>query len=193
MFTEDYLMRIINQVLAALMAAAGLRKKGRYDEARQAIDQAVEQLTTLPAGVVDMMEDSEVVSRLTVNGGPDVGRLALLADLYDEEGQILLAAGMSDQANAAFRRFLRFLLEAGLADDARLTREICQKIEAGRNRLNIKFLPIDTLLALSDYYQRLLARDDSFLSSIDVSRHAVNQVLKDLQNQIASTNPSLGG
>lgn len=28
MFTEDYLMRIINQALAALMTAIGLRKAG---------------------------------------------------------------------------------------------------------------------------------------------------------------------
>lgn len=193
MFTEDYLMRIINQVLAALMAAAGLRKKGRYEEARQAIDQAVEQLTTLPASVVDMMEDSELLSNLTVNGSLEVGRLSLLADLYDEEGQILLAEGMPDQANAAFMRVLRFFLEVALSDESLVTIETCQKIETGRNRLKTNLLPIDTLLALSDYYQRLLAMDDSFLASIGISRHTVDQVLKDLQNQIRSTTPSLGG
>jgi tetratricopeptide (TPR) repeat protein len=193
MFTEDYLMRIINQVLAALMAAAGLRKKGRYEEARQAIDQAVEQLTTLPASVVDMMEDSEVLSSLSANGSLEVGRLSLLADLYDEEGQILLAAGMQDQANAVFSRALRFNLETALSDDTLLTNETCKKIETGRNRLKTNILPIDTLLALSDYYQRLLARDDSFLASIDISRPAVDQILHDLQNQIRSNTPSLGG
>ena len=75
MFTEDYLMRIINQVLAALMAAAGLRKAGRYEEARQAIDQAVEQLTTIPASVADGMDDSTLLSKLVENGSLDVGRL----------------------------------------------------------------------------------------------------------------------
>jgi hypothetical protein len=56
MFTEDYLMRIINLAIATLMISIGLKKAGKYSEARQVIQQAIEQLTTLPANIVDQMD-----------------------------------------------------------------------------------------------------------------------------------------
>ncbi len=68
MFTEDYLMRIINQAIAVLMIAIGLRKAGKYSEALQAIQQAIEQLTTLPENIVDQMDDGSILSMLVDAG-----------------------------------------------------------------------------------------------------------------------------
>jgi hypothetical protein len=187
MFNEDYLMRIINQVLAALMAAAGLRKAGRYEEARQAVDQAVEQLTTIPASVADGMDDSVLLSKLVENGALDVGRLEILADLYIEEAQIQTSLGMPVQAEAAYARALRFYLEVTLSEDARMTVENCRKVEEWRSRLKMDNLPPDTQLALSDYFLRLLEQDDPFLTSLDHTRSTVSQAQQDIQKRMSST------
>jgi tetratricopeptide (TPR) repeat protein len=187
MFTEDYLMRIINQVLAALMTAIGLRKAGKYSEARQAVEQAIEQLTVLPANVIDLMEDAALLSMLTFNGQLEVDRLATLADLYQEQGEILFGMGQPVQSSVAFARALRFNLEVALFDDANLSTENTGKIEGLVQRLIDRALPFDTQLALSDYYLRLLEKDDRFLAAAGLSRDQVSRIQADLQNQINSS------
>lgn len=192
MFTEDYLMRIINQVLAVLMTAIGLRKAGKYSEARQAVEQAIEQLTGLPASVVDLMEDAALLSVLTANGQLEVGRLALLADLYQEQGEILFGLGQPVQGSVAFARALRLTLEVALFEDANLSTENIGKIEGLLQRLKDRTLPFDAQLALSDYYQRLLEKDNQTLAAAGLSRDQVSGFLAELQDQINSSPTSTG-
>ncbi len=187
MFTEDYLMRIINQAIAALMTAIGLRKKGRYSEASQAIEQAIEQVTTLPAAVVDQMEDGGVLSMLASNGQLDIGRLAILADLYQEQGEILSRMNRTVQSTFAFSRALRFDLEVSLADVDGISKEYIVKIDSLVNKLKGSSLPVETQLALSDFYQRLLDMDDRSITAIGSSREKVNQSLTKLQAQLGSS------
>jgi hypothetical protein len=186
MFTEDYLMRIINQAFAALMIAIGLRKAGKYAEALQAVQQAIEQLTTLPANLVDQMDDSSVLSMLSAQGKLDVGRLAILADIYQEEGEILYKEEKPGQGGAAFARSLRFILEVTLAEDANLSNENIGKVSNLVQRLEGISLPVDTQLALSDYYMRLLEKDDQSLIAAGTSRPQVSQALTKLQGQPGS-------
>ncbi len=192
MFTEDYLMRIINAAIAALMTAISLRKAGKYSEARQAIQQAIEQLTTLPANLVDQMDDGSILSMLTTQGQLDIGRLAILADLYQEQGEILFNLGQQVQGSVASARALRFTLEVVLSDDNHLSPENMAKIETLVQRLKQNPLPIDTQLALSDYYRRLLDKDDQTLAAGGTSRKQIDQTLARLQEQINSSMNTIG-
>ena len=187
MFTEDYLMRIINMAIAALMTAVGLRKAGKYSEALQAIQQAIEQVTTLPANLFDQMDDSNILSLLVTQGQLDVGRLAILAELYQEQGEILYKMDRSVQARHAFARALRFLLEVALSEDVNLSSENIGKVEALIKRLKGDTLPVETCLALSDYYQRVLDKDDQTLVAAGTSRAQVSQELDRLQEQLKSS------
>jgi tetratricopeptide (TPR) repeat protein len=184
MFTEDYLMRIINQAIAALMIAIGLKKAGKYSEAHQAVEQAIEQLTTLPANVVDQMEDGSILSMLTSNGQLDIGRLAILADLYQEQGEILLTLDQPAQSSAAFSRALRLTLEVTLSEAASLSADNIGKVDVLVQRLKGLALPVETQLALSDYYLRLLELDTRSLDAAGTSREQVNQLLAKLQAQL---------
>ncbi|KAF0109052.1 MAG: hypothetical protein FD146_96 [Anaerolineaceae bacterium] len=192
MFTEDYLMRIISQAIAALMNAIGLRKAGKYAEASQSVEQAIEQLTALPANVVDQMEDAALLSVLTANGQLDIGRLAILADLYQEQGEILFGLDQPAQGLIAFERALRFILEVTLAEDANLSTENIGKVEVLVKRSKGAALPVETQLALSDYYQRLLEKDDQNLTAAGTSRKQVSQMLARLQDQINSSTNTIG-
>jgi hypothetical protein len=183
MFTEDYLMRIINQALAALMTAVGLRMAGKYSEALQTIQQAIEQLTTLPANLIDQMDDASILSMLTAQGQLDVGRLAILADLYQEQGEILFKLDQPVQGCIALARALRFILEVALSDYANLSTENIGKVEVLIQRLEGGALPVETQLALSDYYQCLLEKDDQSLAAAGTSREQVGQMLARLQEQ----------
>ncbi len=192
MFTEDYLMRIINQAFAALMTAIGLKKAGKYSEARQAIQQAIEQLTTLPANLVDQMDDGSILNMLATQGQLDIGRLAILADLYQEQGEILFKLGQSVQGYIAFAHALRFILEVSLSDAANLSADTIGKVEGLIQQLKGRPLPVETQLALSDYYWRLLEKDDQCLVAAGTSRKQTSQALAELQNQLGPSQNTIG-
>jgi tetratricopeptide (TPR) repeat protein len=192
MFTEDYLMRIINLALAALMTAVGLKKAGKYTEARQAIQQAIEQLTTLPENIVDQMDDGSILSMLSAQGQLDVGRLAILADLYQEQGEILIKLDQSVQGSIAYARALRFILEVSLSEADNLFTGNIGKVNVLIRRLKGFTLPVETQLALSDYYQRLLEKDDQSLVVAGTSRKQINQALANLHDQLGSSQNTIG-
>jgi len=193
MFTEDYLMRIINQGIAALMIAIGLRKAGKNSEALLAIQQAIEQLTTLPANLIDQMDDASILSLLSAQGQLDIGRLAILADLYHEEGEILFRLEQPAQGFISFARALRFNLEVALSEDVNLFSENISKVEGLVQRLKGLAFPVETQLALSDFYQRLLEKDDQNLAAAGTSRKQVSQALAELQDQIGPSQKTTGG
>ena len=192
MFTEDYLMRIINQTIAALMTAIGLRKAGKNSEALQAIQQAIEQLTTLPANLIDQMDDAIILSMLSAQGQLNIGRLAILADLYQEEGEILFKLEQPAQGFISFARALRFTLEVVLSEDDDLSSENIGKVEGLVQRLKGRAFPVETQLALSDFYQRLLEKDDPSLTTAGTSRKQVSQALAELQDQLGPIQNTIG-
>jgi tetratricopeptide (TPR) repeat protein len=187
MFTEDYLMRIINQAIAALMTAIGLRKAGKYSEAQQVIQQAIEILTNLPANLIDQMDDGSILGMMTTQEHLDTGRLVLLADLYQEHGEILFKLAQPVQASIAFASALRFILEVALSEAANLSAENIDKVTVLVQRLEGCALPVETRLALSDYYQRLLEKDDQSLFAAGTSRKQVDQALAKIQDKLGSS------
>jgi hypothetical protein len=111
----------------------------------------------------------------------DLGRLAILADIYQEQGEILIMQDQPIQGGAAFTRSLRFILEVVLAEDNNLSAENIGKVTNLAQRLEGSFLPVETQLALTDYYLRLLEKDDQLLIAAGTSRAHVSQALANLQ------------
>ena len=170
MLTEDYIMRMINQALAVLLIALGLKKAGQLSEALQTFDQAIENLIGLNARLAKQLDDSLLLEMLTFQGKLDVERLLVLADIYREQAEVYSMQGQPENSQFAAQRSLRFYLEAALALDANPDLELIQKIEALRHQLDPASLPVDTRLALLDYIDRLLASDDDILAAASVSR-----------------------
>jgi len=192
MFTEDYLMRIINQAVAALMTAIGLRKAGKYSEALQIIQQAIEMLTNFPSNLADQMDDDSILGTLTTQEQLDIGRLAILSDIYQEQGEILLKLNQPVQGSIVFASALRFILEVSLSDAANISIENIGKVEALIRQLNEYVLPVETQLALSDYYQHLLETDDQSLVAAGTSRDQVSQALARLQEKLDLSQITIG-
>lgn len=179
MLTEDYIMRMINQVLAVFLQALGLKKAGQFSEALQVFDQAVESLLGLRASLAKQFEDRQLLDLLTFQDKLDVDRLLVLADIYREEGEVYALQGQPEQSLFAAQRSLRLYLEAALATEANPTIELVQKIEAQHSRLSAPDLPVETRLAMLDYFDHLLASGEDFLATAGLSR-------PDLQTTLAS-------
>jgi len=175
MLSEDYIMRLINQALAVLMIALGLKKAGQLTEALQTFDQAVESLIGLNARLAKQLDDSLLLDMLTFQGKLDLDRLLLLADIYREQAEVYTMQGQPENSRFAAQRSLRLFLEATLVIEANPDLEFIHKIEVLRHKLDPASLPIETRLALLDYLDRLIASDDDFLASAELSRPVLSE------------------
>ncbi len=182
MLTEDYIMRMINQALAVLMIALGLKKAGQYSEALQTYDQAIENLLGLNAHLAKQLDDSQLLDRLTFLGKLDVDRLMVLADIYREEAEVHALQGQPESSQFAAQRSLRLYLEAALESKDYFNIELIQKIETLRPILATPPLPLETRLALLDYLDRLLASGDDFLGAAGLSKQNLMEAYSSLQS-----------
>jgi hypothetical protein len=151
LLTEDYILRMINQAVAALLKAAGLKKRGKYEEACQAIDQALTGLTGMDAGLVKQLDDRSLLTALTTPLGLDTARLAAVARLFKAEGEVLEAQKRLAESTMDYLRALSFSLEAALhgETDPALAADIDELVR----RLQGTPLPLETQGLLQDYEQ----------------------------------------
>ena len=145
---EDRLFQmLIAAVTETLAKLANLKTAGFYQEAREEIDQDLEELLGLKADLVRRLSDAHIIEMLTVNDVIDVGRLHYVAELFREDGEILRIQGQTVEGQASQIRALNLFLEAAFAAGDRIP-EIHERIES----LFVKFavsLSEDILFSLS--------------------------------------------
>jgi tetratricopeptide (TPR) repeat protein len=152
MLTEDYLMRMINLALAAILRAAGLKVAGQYQQGLQMLDQALEGLFGMRADLLKRLEDEVLLQRLTEQGKLDPDLLLVAADIFKEEGEILRLQGHLSEAVDSFQRALTFALEAGfLLQDSRPA-QVLDKVDSLLQALKDVPLSVDTRYALFCFF-----------------------------------------
>jgi hypothetical protein len=154
MFSEDYLMRIITQAIAALARVLGLKKAGKYHEALQMIDQALEQLLNLKPDIIKQLEDKSLLQMLTKEGQLDIERLGLIADLFKEEGDIFAAQERFSESRASYIRSLMYTLETGFDEVNQKSSELAGKIEERVHKVGLQNIPDEVCWTLFCYYEQ---------------------------------------
>ena len=153
MLTEDYIMRMINMAIAALLQAIGLRKAGEYTQAIVTIDQALEQLTGLRADLLLRLDDRALLNSLSIQGELDQERAILVADLCSEQSEVYLAQNRPEAACLSRVRALTLYLEA--TADLPIDLPLQEKI----NQIALAALecqaPFETRFALYSYYENI--------------------------------------
>ncbi len=153
LLTEDYLIRMINMMVAALLQVVGLRQAGSYAEAQIAIDQVIEQVFGLRADLVRRLDDGYLLARLTHQGVLNTDQLLLLADLLQEEAALFDEGHHPAESYWSYLRALNFYLEVDLRGGPFDYPEPHDKIEAVLSELGRFSLPSDTLYSLATYYE----------------------------------------
>lgn len=151
--TEDYLIRIINQVLAVLAAIVGLKTAGQYLEAQQLVDQGFETLFGLRSDLLKLLDDDRLKDMLTNQGRLDLQRLTLAADLFKEQGDIQMAGGNREAMRGDYQRALNFYLEAALGGQADQEPDLPVKIDHLIKALSDAPFPADIQYSLFNYYE----------------------------------------
>lgn len=184
MLTEDYLIRRINQAIALLLHAIGLRKNGQIEAALTDLDIALELLIGMRSHLIKEMSDASILGMLTVRGEIDWERLALVAELFKEEGQLYLAENQERLAVQDFTRALSFSLEVALADMAGLQAEqIIQIAELSRWTAGQPYA-MELQVSRYNYLRELLAKDDALLAAGGVSRAQLEGDLAELKQRL---------
>ena len=155
MLTEDYLIRMINLAISALLRIVGLKKAGDFQEARLLIDITFEQMLGLRASVAKNLDDGRLYYLLTRNNRLDTRRLALIAELFWHEGEIAAAQNREQESREAYTRALRYNLEVlfSATDDTNLQDEVRPKIELLTQSVDVASLGAETLWPLAGYYE----------------------------------------
>jgi len=107
MFREDYILRIIQQLVDAIARIAGFNRRGEHDKALAEAEQAWGKLLDAPRELIDAVDSATLASMLR-----DPEKMRIAVQLLHEEGRAL--AGKGDPLHAAlrYRRALELLLEA---------------------------------------------------------------------------------
>lgn len=186
MFSEDFVLRMINQAVAVLVQVIGLKKAGQLEQARQAIDQALEILFGLRGDLVRGMDDSGLLALLNLASERDLERLAIIADLFREDGEVLTAQGRSAEGAAQLARALRFYLEVALGGLPGEAPELAGRIDRLYVTMNAASLPTDTQLALLDYYERRLVGEAPGPASGGMDRQQVDTAVAALRRRLGN-------
>jgi hypothetical protein len=152
MFTEDYVLRMINLAVAAMLKILGLKDAGDYPGALQSIDQALEQLLGLKADLIRQLDEESLLRFLSREDRLDIDRLSLVADLFKEEGDILALQGRTTASRESYLRSLNLHLEAGFSESTLTPADLAGKVEALINKLELQALPDGTYWTLFCYY-----------------------------------------
>jgi hypothetical protein len=110
--SEDYLIRLISQAVAALQLIAGLRVAQRYKEAGQQVDEALEGQFGLRASLLKELDDERLKEMLTTGGRLELERFLLVADLFRESAELAQRSGDEPAFRRDGGRALRFYRQA---------------------------------------------------------------------------------
>jgi hypothetical protein len=154
MLTEDYFMRMINQMLAVLTQILYHREAGQYQEAHVLIDRSLEQLLGVRPELLNQMDDTSILRLLTTQGELDPDRLALVADLYKLEGDLLKDQDKNHESILDYQRSLSFYLEISLSGRDQGLNDLDFKIDQIYLDISGHEFPIEVRYLLFDYYEK---------------------------------------
>ena len=153
MLSDDFIIRMIRQATAVLKRIIGLKQAGDYQEALEEINHSLEQLLGMDIEIIRMMDDDSIYEILTQNDQIDLERLGFIADLYKEEGDILLLQNQKQQSENYYLSSLNYYLKVSINSESSSQKELSQKIEEIIQKLGSYNYPNKTLYDLFCYFE----------------------------------------
>jgi tetratricopeptide (TPR) repeat protein len=153
MLSDDYIIRMIRQATAVLKKIIGLKQAGDYQEALEEINHSLEPLLGMDIEIIKMMDDESIYGILTQNEQIDLEKLGFIADLYKEEGEILLLQNQKQQSENYYLSSINYYLKISINSESSYQKELSQKIEEIIQKLGNYNYPNKTLFDLFCYFE----------------------------------------
>lgn len=146
MFREDYVRRMLEQAVTAVTAILGLTRLERYPEALSEVDRALQRILGLHLSLVAGLPAAELVPMLRWGEKLDIGKLVVLAELLQAEGDIYAAQHQPGEAQARYLKALELVLEVAFESEKNLA-AVQPRVAALQLRLDGAALPVPAELA----------------------------------------------
>ncbi|MCC7358821.1 MAG: hypothetical protein IT317_05060 [Anaerolineales bacterium] len=117
MFREDYIVRMIAQAAAAVTYILDLTRAERYPEALAEVEKALQLHLGLSLGLVTALPAGGLVELARQGEMLEVGKLVVLADLLQAEGDIYAARGQAAEAADGHAKALELYLEVSVTGE----------------------------------------------------------------------------
>ncbi len=182
MFSDDYLIRMINQATAVLAKIMGLKNSGQYQEAIKDIDQVLGLLFGMDADFIRLLDEESLYLLLMKNEELDLEKLALIAGLFKEEGEIQELQNHINESNNCFTRSLNYYLMISNYPEFSCATEISQKIDELLQKLNPDNFEEKTLWNLFCYYENAgeFAKADDMLSKLATKKDSRVNIIDEM-------------
>jgi hypothetical protein len=149
---QDYVLRLIEQLVRAVHHALGLRNEGRPEEALEAIDNAFSDLFGWDSNFANAMPEEYLIGMMRNGERVDANRLIVLAALLKAEGDIHEGLNAPEKAYHRHLRALHFILAAHESDVPLEIPEEYTRVDEAVASLDAYELPRETLHRLWHHY-----------------------------------------
>lgn len=135
MFTDDHIIRQIAQLVVVLKKIAGLKNAGKYFDAYGIIDQNLEELFGLEAGIIKQFDVDGLAYLVNGLNGVDSKKLIILASLLEAEGDVQAAQQRDMESQQNYRTALDLLDRFSTETTGEMDKDIAAKIRALEKKL----------------------------------------------------------
>jgi tetratricopeptide (TPR) repeat protein len=154
MIRNDYIMKMIQQLVKALAVILKLKEAGRHDDAAREIDAAMQRICGLNSQLVNALSEESLVSTLKGGVTIDHGKALVLAELLTEEGDVFEGRGDEAAAFARYYKALYLYLEVFAGEEEFRLPDYTPKVDALVARLEDFVLPTPAMARLVTFYER---------------------------------------
>jgi len=172
MIRRDYILRMIEEMGAALAQIRALRRSGRADAARRMVDAECEKLAAMGVVGIVALSETELLARVSEGQFAHTVHLRTLAvvTLLREAAEIANGQERTEEAREIYLKALHLLLGVLSQDDPAGFPEFVPGVEAIVTGLQDQPLPVQTLAMLMRHYEatgQFAKAEDALFSILD--------------------------
>jgi tetratricopeptide (TPR) repeat protein len=175
MIRRDYIIRMIEEAARLLRRLSEMRHEQKWERAGSTLDEAFEKLIGTTLGGTLHLTETELMGRI-IEGEATMAvrdKTLLLAALLTEAGDLRTAENRMDEARRHYVQALNLLLRITLTEAEFVWPDFVPKIDILLSALGQHRLPIATLAALMQHYERLGEygrAEDTLYSMMEIER-----------------------
>ncbi len=149
---DDFIKRLIRQFTRFLLKIIGLIDDNDYAQALETIEEVRESVLGINALLIYHLPIQDLIGLFTVAENVDTGKLLMLAELFNVEGDVYAAMGKPEKSETAYFKALDLYLEIYLLTEVVRFPEEFSTIESIDDKIDTE-LPFGTAANLFTYYE----------------------------------------
>ena len=135
MLRRDLIAKQIEQMVKAIAIMLGLRREGRFEEAREKADEMLKEFLNTDASTIRTIPGDELMSALTNEMKLQEDQVSVVADYFMIEGEMLSEEERDEEARESFLKALHLFEGLNKMPKATFSMERMQKINMLKARI----------------------------------------------------------